>query len=115
MFSSTKSSGPKKSHASTSALSKSLVIKNSPGVLYKLKGDNDSASEQFIQLHDSATVPDDGVVPKESIRIPADTSFTFTFDEGLDFSNGIVVTNSSTLATKTIGSSDDCWFTADYL
>jgi hypothetical protein len=36
------------------------------GVLYGLSGFNSSASIQFIQIHDSATVPVNGSVPENN-------------------------------------------------
>jgi hypothetical protein len=102
------------SSASTVALATSLIVKATGGVLYSIKGDSSKGSAQFIQLHDSATLPADTAIPKMIIRVPATTSFEIDFGiKGRQFLNGIVVTNSSTAATKTIGSAD-LWIDALY-
>lgn len=98
----------------SSALEASAIIKAASGALYSITGYNDNAGDQFIQIHDSATLPADTAVPAVSFVAPAKENFTFNFEEiGRQFENGIVVCNSSTVATKTIGVAD-CWFNAQY-
>lgn len=93
----------------TRNLAASLVAKSGPGVLYGLSGYNSGAA-QFMQLHDSATVPANGVSPDEVIAIPATGNFSIDFGlYGKKFVNGIVICNSSTVATKTLGAAD-CFF-----
>lgn len=100
--------------SSTSALATSAVIKASSGTLHSLIGFNDSSSAQYIQLHDSATLPANTAVPKLVITVPTKANFSIDFGSfGMPFANGIVWCNSSTLATKTIGSAD-CFATAIY-
>ena len=101
------------SHGNTTALAASLVIKASAGKAFEIRGHNDSGSAQYIQVHDAASLPANGAVPEEVFTVPADSNFAITFPQGKQFSTGIVVCNSSTLATKTIGSAD-CWFSADF-
>lgn len=92
----------------------SLVIKSTPGYLHGLTGYNAKTSTQFIQLHDGATLPADTAVPKVVFSVPASSSFSLDYGpEPRYFSTGIVVCNSSTGPTKTIGSAD-CWFDAQY-
>jgi hypothetical protein len=92
----------------------SRVIKASAGNLYALHGYNSKASSQFIQLHDSASLPANGVVPVLVLEVTAESNFFFDFGVyGRHFSTGIVVCNSSTANTKTIGSAD-CQFDAQY-
>ena len=99
---------------STAALDDSDAIKASAGTLYGMSGINDSASDQYIQVFNSATVPSNGTVPKVVIFIPAKSNFSVDFGTyGYAFSTGISWSNSSTLATKTIGSAD-CWVNAIY-
>lgn len=89
----------------------SLVIASNPAVLRGLTGYNSGAA-QFIQLHDAASLPADTAVPKVVIAAAATSSFSIDFgDHGRKFSNGIVVCNSSTGPTKTIGAAN-CWFDA---
>lgn len=97
---------------SSTAYEKSHVLKETPGYLVSLVGYNSKASAQFIQIFNSATVPANGAVPIYTFTVPATSNFSLDIPAaGANFSTGIVVTNSSTGPTKTIGS-DDCWFTA---
>jgi len=96
-------------------LETSAIIKASPGTLFSITGVNSKGSAQYIQLHDSATLPADTAVPKIVLRVAGEENFFYELKEiGRFFKNGIVVTNSSTLATKNIGSAD-CWYSAQYV
>ena len=98
---------------SSAAYEASAIIKASAGRLYKLFGYNSGAA-QFVQLHNSATVPADTAVPVLVIDVTANKAFEIDFGlRGMEFSAGIVVCNSSTAPTKTIGSAD-CFFTGIY-
>jgi len=90
----------------------SRILKAGPGTLLSLTGYNSKGSAQFIQLHDSATVPADTAVPVLVITAATIANFSLTLPPGgIPFANGIVVCNSSTAPTKTIGSADT-FFTA---
>ena len=96
--------------ARTTAYAASLVAKATGGVLYGLAGYNSGVAAQFIQIHDSATLPADGAVPAEVITVPPSSNFSIDFGAyGCGFGNGITVCNSSTGPTKTIGAAN-CWF-----
>ena len=98
----------------TTALAASGVIKNAAGTLYGLSGVNNSASDQYLHIYNTASVPADATVPKVVISIPAKSNFSFDVGVyGYAFSTGMSWSNSSTLATKTIGSAD-CWLIAVY-
>lgn len=99
------------SKAKSSALEASRILKGTSGTLVSLMGYNSKTSAQFIQLHDSATVPADGAVPDFPFTVAASSNFSLDVGTGIPFANGIVVTNSSTAGTKTIGVAD-CWFYA---
>lgn len=101
-------------NATQAAAATSLVIKATPGTLFGLSGYNAKASAQFIQLHDAAALPADTAVPVFAMTVPAGSNFSVDFGAfGMYFTTGIVVSNSSTVATKTIGSAD-CSFFARY-
>lgn len=101
-------------NATSSAEEASKIIKARPGILYGLIVYNNNAAAQFIQLHDSATVPANGVVPVIVFEIAAQTTRSLDFGEnGRSFANGIVVCNSTTDTIKTIGGAD-CLFDAQY-
>ncbi len=100
--------------ASTTALAASLVVKADRGTLYGLTGYSDRSSSQFIQIHDASSLPSDTSVPSIIFEVPATASFSLDFTIGREFQTGIVISNSSTAATKTIGSAD-CWFDVQYI
>jgi len=92
----------------------STIAKASSGTIFSVTGYNSKTSKQFIQLHDSATLPADGAVPKIIWSVPASSNFFLEFAEiGRKCDNGITLCNSSTGNTKTIGSAD-CWFNVQY-
>ncbi len=101
-------------NSTSAAYVASQIAKASPGTIYGLTGYNSKGSAQFIQLHDSATLPADTAVPAVVIIVAATANFSIDFTTvGRYFTNGIVVCNSSTGPTKTIGSAD-CWFDIQY-
>ena len=101
-------------NATTTAYATSLVVKATPGTLYGLSGYNSKASAQFVQVHDAAALPADTAVPVFVMTVPAQSNFSVEWGiYGKAFTTGIVVSNSSTGPTKTIGSAD-CWFDCRY-
>lgn len=99
----------------TPALAASLLIKPSQGKLYGLSVSSTNGGSQFVQIFDAATLPADGVVPLISFSVSATSAGSIYFGSvGRAFEQGIVVCNSSTQATKTIGSAD-CLFDAQYI
>ena len=109
-----RTNGAVKDTYATTALAASGVIKASAGTLYGLAGINNSSSDQYLQIFDSVTVPADTTVPKLVLFIPAKSNFSFDLGMyGFALGTGISWSNSSTLATKTIGSAD-VWLNAVY-
>lgn len=101
-------SGPQR--VESAAYEASRVMSESPGIVKAVHGYN-SGPAQWIQLHDAAALPADTAVPAHIIRVAATSNFVFDIPEdGWPFQNGLVVCNSTTGPTKTIGAAN-CWFT----
>jgi hypothetical protein len=103
------------SRSSSTALEASRVIKASSGRLQFINVTTSRTSDQYFQIFNSTTVPADGTAPIYAFKLPADSTIFIDLNPiGSYFSTGISVSNSTTLATKTIGSAD-CYITAEYL
>lgn len=99
---------------SSTAYEASHVITKAPGKVLSVHGYNSKGSAQFIQIFDAAALPADTAVPLLTITVATASNFTITFPaDGLPCATGIVVCNSSTGPTKTIGSAD-VFFTVVY-
>ena len=83
-------------------------------VVYGFVVYNTKASSQFLNVFDSATLPADTAVPLFSWALTANTGVGFSWaPQGREFLQGLTLCNSSTDATKTIGSAD-CFFDVQY-
>lgn len=92
----------------------SRVVKDGPGLLYQIYGYNSKVASQYLQVHNAAALPADTAIPDILIKVAAESNFSIDLNEtGEYFGEGIVVCNSSTGPTKTIGGAD-CWFRIAY-
>jgi hypothetical protein len=96
------------------ALEASAVVKTGDGILYGFTVTNTNASAQFVLLFDGRTVPGSGAVPILAKSVPAGDAVGFSWLPGRTCFAGIVLCNSSTQGSLTIGAAD-CLFDAQYL
>lgn len=99
---------------SSKQLEASAVVKTGSGILYGFTVSNTKASAQFVQVFDARSLPADGAVPIISQTVAAGSVVGFNWIPGRTFFAGIVLCNSSTQGSKTLGSAD-CLFDAQYL
>ena len=90
------------------------VVKSGAGWLFGFSGYNSNSSAQFVQVFDATVLPADGAVPVFVMTAPGASNFSVAWNlPGRSFTQGILLCNSSTGPTKTIGSAD-CWFDCQY-
>ena len=99
-------------NANSRAAAASLIVKPDAGLLFGITVS--SVTAQFIQVFDLTAVPADGVVPLLSFAVTATNQLGVAWIPPRGFNNGIVLCNSSTQHTKTIGSAN-CIFDAQFL
>ena len=98
----------------SNAYEASRIVKSGTGILYGFTVYNSKTSSQFIQVFDATTLPADGAIPAALFTVATAANLGVNWIPGRTFQNGIVICNSSTGPTKTLGSAD-CWFDAQYL
>jgi len=96
---------------SSTALEASHILAPHRARFVGVIGYNASESAQFIQVHNSATVPADGAVPIVTFTAAASSNFSQVPPRPIECLAGVVICNSSTADTKT-GGDADCFFTA---
>src|SRR5690348_2119688 len=108
---------PVYSNARSNGLAASLVVKSGAGRLFGFSGINTNASAQFILGFDLArnSPPANGTVPDFATKAPASDVFWMSWAPNWrQMTRGIILCNSSTAASLTIGAAD-CFFDAQYL
>jgi len=95
----------------TTAYAASLVASTVPVGLRGITIYNSNIAARFVQIHDAAALPADTAIPVFVFSVPASSSFSFDFGAPVDFNVGVVICNSTTAPTKTIGAADS-WITA---
>lgn len=101
-------------NSTSNQLEASRIVKSGAARLYGFSGYNSNAAAQFILAFDATTIPPTGAVPRVVLKAPATDNFWISWTPSWrDFREGVVLCNSSTAATLTIGAAD-CWFDAQY-
>ncbi len=102
-------------NASSVKLASSIVAATSNVRLYGFTVTNTNAAAQFAMAFDGLKVPSNGAIPLWAISVPAgDAKGIYFGSVGRTFDNGIVLTNSTTQTSLTIGAAD-CLFDVQYL
>lgn len=96
------------------AYASSLVVKSGPGVLFGFTAYSSNVAAQFILIFDSATLPADATIPECVFTVAATANLGVQWIPGRTFRTGIVICNSTTGPTKTIGAADT-FFDAQFL
>lgn len=92
----------------------SALVKTSGARLMMVVGYNSSSSDQFIHIHNLTAQPVNGTVPFIAFKAVGSRNFSYEIPEpGLPMSTGIVICNSTNLATTVIGTSN-CFFYVNY-
>lgn len=82
--------------------------------VYGISVYNSNAAAQSILMFDAATLPADTAVPLMTFNVSATSALGVYYGAmGRIFKRGIVLCNSSTTTTKTIGAAD-CFFDVEY-
>lgn len=90
----------------TAALATGLVVVTGPAKLFKINFLNTNAAARWLQIFDAIALPADTAVPLISIPVAIGAAISESWVDGRPFKVGICICNSTTAATKTIGSAD---------
>lgn len=98
----------------STAYGNSILVKSGVAKCFGFQGYNSGAA-QFVLVFDAKDVPSAGAIPVLVIPVAATSLFSGYFGSiGRSFDHGIVLANSSTGPTLTIGAAD-CWFDVQYV
>jgi hypothetical protein len=101
-------------NATSPALAASMVAKAGEGKLFGFTVSSTNAVAQFVLCFDAITVPAAGAVPLFAFPIAGSNIVSAYYGStGRWFDRGIVLCNSSTFVTLTIGTAD-CLFDVQY-
>jgi hypothetical protein len=101
------------SNKHSTGLANSIVISGAHE-LYGFTVNNTKAAAQYVLVFDLATLPSTGAVPDVSLTASASLDKGVVWLPARRMNQGIVIANSSTADTLTIGSAD-CFFDVQYL
>jgi hypothetical protein len=96
------------------AYAASIRANTGAGILVGFTVYNSNAAAQFIQLFDEQSLPGDGAIPACVFTVAGASQLPVEWINGRSYLRGIVLCNSSTGPTKTIGAAD-CFFDVQYL
>ena len=101
-------------NSTSQKLENARVVNSGRTQLYGFAGVNTKAAAQFILAFDATAIPANGAIPAVVLNAPASDNFWISWAPAWrNFQEGVVLCNSSTAATLTLGSAD-CWFDAQY-
>lgn len=98
----------------SNALAASITVKSGQGILYGFTVLNTNSSAQYVQVFDARTLPAEGIVPVVVFKVNGADDKGVQWLPGRTFRQGIVLCNSSTPDTKTIGAAD-CFFDVQFV
>lgn len=93
----------------TTALAKSCVVASGSARLYGLHVFNTNAAARYVLIFDANAVPADGAVTPLVWVVQGNSHLDVQWIPGRQFDRGIVVCNSTTNTSKTIGAADAWW------
>jgi hypothetical protein len=94
-------------NGTTQGLVSSLVLATGRRRLFGFQGVNNNAAATFVLVFDATALPSNGAVPRMWVRAAGSDNFSAYFGStGRWFDQGIVIANSSTLATLTLSTAD---------
>lgn len=91
-----------------------LRVNSGSGYLFGFTVYSSRVSPQFVLVFDAGAVPADGATAVLVFTVPAASDKAIEWLRPRWFSQGIIICNSSTAPTKTIGA-NDCFFDAQYV
>lgn len=89
---------------STTSLTSKLIVSGNRR-LYSVFGISTSNDNQYIQIYNTSSNIPTGT-PANIFYVPANSNFSFDFNRGLNFSNGVLIVNSLTPINYTSGNND---------